>query len=352
MKALAGLLLGSGVLFFAALPGTNNYQLRDYGFGSGGGTTSSDNYSLEGLAGDIGYSQNGSVTYGLRPGLLGSQLANLPDAPTWQNPDNWYNRLQLILNTSGNPADTTYAVAISDDSFATTQYVQSDSTVGPALGTEDFRDYAGWGSGSGMSVIGLQPDTTYQVKVKARQGEFSETGFGPTASAATAQASIVFDIDIASADTETGAPYALDFGNVLPGGVTDSPESIWLDIDSNADNGAFVYVVSSNDGLLSAVTGYTIDAVTGDLGSLNEGIGAQNSSLTESAGGPLEAAAPFDGSSQSVGAIDTQYKQLLNSGGPISSGRASFILKLKTTSTTPAAPDYADVYTLIATAGF
>ncbi len=352
MREITGLLLSGGLLLLAAMPGTSNYELDTYGFGSGGGTAGTGNYSLEGIAGELSTQSIGSDTYGLRPGLLGSQLANLPGAPTWQNPSDWYNKLQLIIDTSDNPGDTTYAVAISDDNFATTRYVQNDDTVGPSLGPEDFRDYTDWGGALGMNVIGLSPDTTYQVKVKARQGEFSETGFGPAASAATEQVSIVFDIDIASTDTETSAPYHLAFGDVLPDTVTDSPELIWLDIASNAETGAFVYIVSQNNGLLSAATSYTIDAVTGDLGSLSEGIGAQNSSVAESGGGPLSPANPFDGSSQNIGAVDAQFRQLVTSPGPLSAGRASFLLKLKTTPTTPAAGDYVDVYTLIATAAF
>ncbi len=349
---LKGLLLGAGVLLFAQLPGTGNYQLRDYGFGSGGGTTGTSNYSLEGLAGEISGQFTGTDTYGLKPGLLGVQLANLPDAPVWQNPDDWYNKLQLIINTSGNPADTTYAVAISSDGFATTQYVQSDSTVGPALGIEDFRDYAAWGGGSGMNVIGLRPSTTYEVRVKARHGEFSETGFGPVASAATSQASLTFDIDIASTDTETAAPYVLAFGSVNPDAVMDSPEHIWLDIASNAESGALVYIVSDNGGLVSPAAGHTISAVTGDLDALSEGIGAQNATASVASGSPLTIPSPYNGASHVIGAVDAQFRQFLQASGPLTGGRASFLLKLRTTSVTPAAADYTDVYTLIATAAF
>lgn len=349
---IKGLLIGTGALLLAALPGTNNYQLRDYGFGSGGGTTGSSNYSLEGLAGEISGQFIGTDNYGLKPGLLGSQLSALPAAPDWQNPDDWYNKLQLIINTSGNPADTTYAVAISSDGFATTQYVQSDSTMGSALGLEDFRDYNGWGGAGGMNVIGLRPTTTYEVRVKARQGEFSETGFGPTASAVTSQASLTFDIDISATDAETLPPYNLAFGSVNPETVTDSPELIWLDIASNAESGAYVYIVSDNGGLVSPAAGHTISAVTGDLDSLNEGIGAQNTSTSTGAGGPLSVPSPFNGSSDVIGAVDSQFRQLLVSSGPLASGRASFLLKIKTDGATPAANDYSDIYTLIATAAF
>lgn len=349
---LKGIILGVGALFFAAMPSTGNYQLKDFGFGSGGGESSSSNYQIQGIAGELSFDESGSNNYGLVPGLVGSQLAALPGAPSWQNPGDWYNRLQLIIDTAGNPADTTYAVAISDDGFATTRYVQDDSTIGDSLGPEDFRDYTGWGDSSGVSVIGLKPDTTYQVRVKARQGDFSETSFGPSASASTAQVAISFDIDIAATDTETSPPYSLELGSILPDTVIDSPELIWLDLESNAEHGASVYIVSNNQGLLSSSSGYVIDAVTGDLGSLDEGIGAQNSSATASSGGPFSPAPPFDGSSFVVGSIESQFKQLISSATAISGGRASFLLKIKTSGSTPAAPDYSDLFTLVATAAF
>lgn len=352
MNTALGLIFGSGLALFAALPSTGNYKLHDYGFGSGGGDMGTSNYSLEGIAGEISSPTTATSNYGLKPGLIGSRLAALPDAPTWQNPDDWYNKLRLVINPTGNPGDATYAVAISTDNFATTQYVQSDSTIGPSLGLEDFRTLTGWGGAGGMNVIGLSPNTTYKVKVKARHGATTETGFGPEATAATAQVSVVFDIDIASTDTETNPPYILNFGSVNPDSVNDSPQRIWVDIESNAESGAFVYAVSDNSGLLSATTGHTINAVTGNLSAMQEGVGAQNTSVASSAGGPLNVPAPYNGSGHTTGAVDGQFRQILYSSNPLKNGRASFLLKIKTSGQTPAAPDYVDIYTMIATAAF
>jgi hypothetical protein len=50
--------------------------------------------------------------------------------------------------------------------------------------------------------------------------------------------------------------------------------------------------------------------------------------------------------------VDTQFRQLLSSSGPITDGRASFLLKIKTDNVTPAASDYVDIYTLVAAAAF
>lgn len=339
-------------MLVAALPGTSNYKLHDYGFGSGGGSMGTSNYSLEGLAGELSGQAVNSTNYGLKPGLLGSRLAALPDAPTWENGGDWYNKLRLIIDPTGNPDDTTFAVAISSDSFVTTQYVQFDNTVGSSLGPEDFRTYTDWGAASGVNVIGLDADTEYTVKVKARQGEFSETGFGPEAVAETSELELVFDIDIAATDTESSPPYILDFGDVAPETVVDGPDKIWLDLESNAENGVFVYGVSDNEGLASAATGYVISTASGDLDSLGEGIGARGDNVSESGGGPLLFGVSYDNSGNVIGAIDSQYRLMLSSAGPLSGGRASLLLKLKTSLSTPAATDYVDVYTMIATAGF
>ncbi len=340
-------------MLFAALPSTPNYELRDFGFGSGGTAESGTvNYSLEGIAGELSGLDGTTLNYGLRPGLLSTQLANLPSAPTISNPSNWYNKLLMVINTSNNPSDTTYAVAISDDNFVTTNYVQSDDTVGPALGLEDYRTYAGWGSGTGTTIIGLSESTTYDIKVKANQGNFTETGYGPEGTGATDVVSIAFDIDVAAADIESAAPYLLDLGNVLPGSVQNSTDKIWLDIDTNANSGALVYVVSQNDGLTSSQASYTISSVSGDLSALNEGVGAQSASATQSSGGPLTVPSPYDGASDVIGVVDSQFRQFLTSAGPLVDGRASFVLKIKISGTTPAATDYADIYTLVASAAF
>lgn len=348
---IKGLIIG-GAALLAALPGTSNYKLHDYGFGSGGDSIGTSNYSLEGLAGELTEQTLTSANYGLRPGLLGSRLAALPDAPTWENGGDWYNRLRLIIDPTGNPDDAEFAVAISDDNFITTRYVQFDNTVGASLGPEDFRTYTDWGGASGINVIGLQPGTEYKVKVKARHGETTETGFGPEAAASTSELSLVFDIDIASTDSETSAPYILDFGDVTPETVVDSPNKIWLDLESNADNGVFVFGMSDNEGLASATVGYVISTTSGDLDVMSEGVGARGDSASESAGGPLTFGVAYDNSGNVIGAIDNQYRMMLSSSGPVTGGRASFLLKLKTSLSTPAAPDYVDLYTVIATAGF
>ena len=62
---------------------------------------------------------------------------------------------------------------------------------------------------------------------------------------------------------------------------------------------------------------------------------------------------PYDGSGENVGIIDTTKRILSKSSdSPVSSGQMSFELKAKASSTTPSAPDYTDLLTIIATGSF
>ena len=147
-------------LFLWVLPASPNYKLFDYGFGSGGGANqSSSNYSLYGISGQVG-----SLNL----------TANVPDAPTLSNPSEFYNKLNITIDTAGNPADTKYAIAISDDDFVTTKYIKSDYFMGTTLVLADYLTYSQWGSGSGTTIYGLKTSTTYKAKVKAFAGKFSE----------------------------------------------------------------------------------------------------------------------------------------------------------------------------------
>lgn len=341
-------------VFLLALPASTNFQLKDYGYGGGGvanGTSSS--YAIEGIAGEQNASTLDGTTYDLGPGLQFTNQANVPPAPTFTNPANYYNKLHLILDIGGNPTDTLFAIAISADNFsADTRYVQSDNTVGTILGLEDYRTYASFGSGSGFNIIGLLPATTYTVKVKAWQGKFTETGYGPTASVATSGAKLTFDIDVSATDTDTSPPFTTNFGNLFAGTVTDSPQKIWVDFDTNGESGGRVYVYATNAGLASTATGHMISAVTGNLTVLSEGFGAQGSSATQSAGGPFALSGTYALSSNNVAITDTTIREIFTASAPVTAGRGSFLLKAKSSAITPAATDYSETLTVIASASF
>lgn len=240
--------------YVAAGPTSSTYELKEYSFGSGGteGATSTT-FTLFGIAGEVESGNLSGGTYQTFPGLVFTMQANVPPAPTFTNSGSNYDRLQLTLNTGGNPTDSQFAVAISPDNFTTTYYVKSDNTIGTTLVSSDWRTYTSFGSGSGVAVTGLAGTTTYSVKVKARQGNFTESGWGPVSTAATVNPSLTFGIDANS----------LTFANLNSGNsYTDTAASTVLTTSTNAYNGYIVY--AHETGALTA-SGNTI----ADYGSPN-----------------------------------------------------------------------------------
>lgn len=340
---------------FASLD-SSNYQIKDYSFDGANSTDGqSPNYAAFGVGGDSNSGKSVSGNFSIGEGLNQTIQSNVPPAPTLTNPASYYNKLHLIINTGNNPSDTKFAIAISTDNFVSdTRFIQDDQTVGSVLGIEDWQTYTSWGGGSGFDILGLTPGTTYTVKVAAIQGQFTQTGFGPTASAATVQPTLSFDIDVSSSDTETSPPYVLTLDTLVPGILTTSTQKVWIDIATNASSGAGVYVSGANDGLKSTVTGYTINSVTNDLNSIGEGYGIRQQSVNQTSGGPLKADAPFDNAvSGDVGEATTGEQLLFDSSNQqISGGRGSFDVEAKASTTAPASSDYSDVLRLIATGMF
>lgn len=340
-------------LLFAAMPSSTNYTLRNYDYGSGGvGSSSSTNYSLNATTGSTSGATANSTNYTVNSGEINVQQAYVPAAPAFTNPANYYNKLNFVINPGASPSDTKFSIAISSDNFVTTQYVQNDNTVGPARGLEDYQTYAAWGGASGQTIVGLTPSTTYQIKVNAIQGNFTETGYGPAASASTVAPSITFDIDVAATDTETNPPYVTAFGSLLPGTVTAANNKIWVDLDTNANSGGTVYITSANGALKSLSKGTTIASATADLSGATTGYGAQGSSATQSSGGPFTIVSPFNVAAQNVGILSTATRPIFTSGTPLTAGRASLTLMAKAASTTPAASDFQDILTMTAAASF
>lgn len=338
---------------FAVMPASGTYQLNNYGFGSGGANNStSANFSLNGTSGQTTSSDSSSANFKVRSGRINVQQSSVPIAPTFTNPANYYNKLRVIISPSSNPSDTKFSIAISTDNFASTQYVQSDNTVGPVRGIEDYQTYATWGGGTGQLIVGLSPSTTYKIKVNAFQGSYTETEFGPVATAATVAPSITFDVDVAATDIDTSPPYATAFSSLLPASVVNSNEKIWIDLDTNAEAGAKVYVTSGNSGLRSTVTGFTLSSASADLAAVATGYGAQGSTATQASGGPLSISAPYNVAAQNVGILNTTIREIFSSSVPVTAGRGSLQLKARAAATTPAAPDYQDTLTLTAAASF
>src|SRR5258706_2637348 len=75
---------------YAALPSSTNYKLNDYSFGSGGATNSSStNFKVNGVAGEVEFGRPSSINFKEGSGLTFMQTSNVPPAPTITNPSNY-----------------------------------------------------------------------------------------------------------------------------------------------------------------------------------------------------------------------------------------------------------------------
>jgi hypothetical protein len=226
-------------------PQSASYELKDWGFGAGGeASTSSNTYSMFGTAGEIDVASTESNTYRNNAGLIFPMQAQTPVAPTFANTGNNYDRLHIIINTSSNPIDTEFAAQIalnSDNNWTNAQYVQNDGTIGSTLGAEDWMKYNtgtyNWGDTTGIYITGLSQNTAYKIRVKARQGNFTETGWGPSIVATTVNPSLTFGIDSA----------AITFNRLnSSNSYTDTSKSTVLSTTTNAYNGYIIYGRDTN----------------------------------------------------------------------------------------------------------
>jgi len=241
-SCLIFLIIFGTVMPVYAGPTSTNYELKDYTFGGGGTAKSnSTNFSIFGVAGEVESGQPNSTNFKAGGGLVYTMQANVPPAPTLSNPATNYDRLKFIIQNGGNPSDALFAIAISDDNWITTKYIQNDNTVGTVLGSEDWQTYANWGGASGEFVRTLAANTTYKIKAKAKRGSFTESGYGSeSAAVATSNPSLTFGISSAT----------LTFNNLNSGNsFTDSSKTTVLTTSTNAYNGYTIY--GRNTGLLT-----------------------------------------------------------------------------------------------------
>lgn len=338
-NSLRGLLLGATAVF-AAFSSSTTYQLQNYGLsGAASNDASSTTYQLESSTGQVQSVSTASLSYSTLAGSLQAQQANVPPAPALSNGGGtFYNKLGLIINNGGNPSDTTFAVAVSTNNFVTTNYVQADGSLGAS---PLFLTYAAWGGATGTTIIGLSVNTSYQVKASAMQGKYTNSAYGPVASASTVNPSLVFSV----------SPNSLTLPNLLSGSIVTSG-TISATISTNASYGGNIYLSDSNAGLRSTVRSYTIPSATVNLSLASNGYGAQGTSVSQTSGGPLAILSPYNVLTTNVGAISTTPRAIFGTTAPIVGGIGNTVIMAKAASTDPAAADYTDTLTFIAAASF
>jgi hypothetical protein len=332
------------VTLFAALPATTNYLLNSYGFGTGGAANATTStYALEGTTGEVSGQTAATATYNLKPSFIHTEQAHVPKLSALNNNSGmYYNKLHFVIDAQNNPSDALYALSISTDNFASdTRYIKSDLTIGSSLAVADYKNLAGFGGAGGSDIIGLTPNTTYYVQLKATQGKFTESGYGPVSSATTANPHLTFTL----------ATSAIAFGSLLPNTVTSGNQTADISFSTNAASGGDIYISSQNGGLRSPSKNYLIPAVNGDLSSLSHGFGAQVSNITTSSGS-FSAVSPYDTSSNTVGLTDSTIRRIMTASAPVTVTSASVSYKARATSDDVAASDYTELSTVLAAANF
>lgn len=338
------------IALFAAVPSSSNYNLKAFEFGTGGGDNlTSTSYSINGISGEQSAGKLSSTNYIIGSGETPTQNTNITAPPTFTNPNNYYNRLNIIIDTANNPSDTLYLIAISSDNFATTNYVQTDNSIGPSLSITNYQNYSSWGGATGFLVLGLKPSTTYQVKVKALQGDFTESAYSQPSSAATVATSLSFSVSTSISPTP---PFSVNFSSLPANTVVDATAAAQIAFSTNAVNGGTIYLKSSNSGLVSSLAGTTISSASADLSVATSGYGAIVAAASQSGGGPFTATSPYNGGANNVGALSSSLTAILTTASAISSGNGTVQFKAKTNATTPSSTDYTDILNFIAAAVF
>lgn len=244
---------------------STNYRVEDGTFDGGGETSSSTNYTSRDSIGDLSAGQVNSTNYRSFWGFQLPAYPGIPATPTLVNTGGvLYDSLDFVIATgNGQQVDTTYAIAISPDNFVTTYYIQADDTINT---TAVFQDYINWGSGTGEHVVGLASSTTYKIKVKARYGPDSESGWSQTASASTVGPNLTVTFAGVSSGTTIGGvtttttstTNAITYGS-LPINVAQTAAH-QVTVTTNASNGYTTTV--QHDGQLRNLVDQ-IDPVTG-----------------------------------------------------------------------------------------
>lgn len=339
-------------LLFAAVPQTTNYQLNSYGFGSGGTVNSSTaTYSLEGATGELTDSASSTANTTTKPGYVETKQANVPKLVSLDNNGGeFYNKLQFVIDQQGNPSDAKYLVAVSTDDFTSdTKYLRPDGTLSDSVSTSYYQTYNAWGGANGSLIIGLEPDITYSVKLKATQGDSTESQFGPSLSETTGTPSLTFGLETS---TQSSPPFSVSLGTLNAGDINTTDSTINTSLTTNGASGADVYILGKNGALKSDSTGSQISAVSDDLANLTRGFGVQSTSVGQASGGPYTVQSPYDVTGTYVGIVSAINRSLYSSSSPVTDGSGVLVLKAKSATDDVAASDYREVLTFIAAGNF
>jgi hypothetical protein len=295
-----------------------------------------------------------------------------------------YDRAKFKIDAQSNPNDVRYAVQMSTTSnFSSNNFYVDSATRLPTLTitTADFLYKCEWEGTTvanycaspnttyqKFNVFGLSSNTTYYIRFSAYQGigtdaQFTQSEWGPSASATTSIPSLTLDLNIApDTVTNTNVPYLLNFGSAPAGVVTTAANYIVLNVGTNAVSGLTTSVKGLNGQLQSGSN--NIPAVNTDLDTLSvtSGWGIRNESTTNSQqyatylGSVTISNSPNDftdaGAANKVGAPSSSFVTLFTSNlMPLHTGKAGFESKIKPIGGTPSG-NYNETVTFVVVADF
>ncbi len=338
-----------------------------------------------------------STTYSLRGGTASNITPNVPLLSCFETTTNTgtcsigtngmqevcsapgcYDRAKFRIDTQSNPPDARYAIQISTTSDFSANVFFVDGTtrlLKTTLTINDFKFKCEWeGEIFGtycttpnttwqkFNILGLQEGTQYYIRAASLHGTsvngtFTQTEWGPSLSATTANTSLSFDIDIDS-DYVLGStlpPHIINISNINPEVVTNSDDYLILRYTTNALNGMRINIKGNNGALQNGSN--IIPNVNGDLDVLSSGYGLRNISASNSSnyitylGQPVISSTPSDFTDTApvnkVGAPTTSFVELLNSSNkPIHTGRSAFSIKVKAALNLPSL-NYSETLTVI-----
>jgi hypothetical protein len=204
-----------------------------------------------------------------------------------------------------------------------------------------------------FNIKGLQPDTTYYIRVTALHGDFTQSDYSLTAMATTSAAYLFFDIDIATNSgysAETSPPYSITFSGdnrLIPGAPAATASSlIWLDVESSSSGGVAIIQSGQYGGLYSPTTSEIILSTNMDLDPAGtEGFGLQNYYIDYESSpflGEITAMINYSGIGNNVGEVSTEGRKIYDGNGPINTGRMALYLKARAGEGRTPATDYSE----------
>lgn len=338
---------------------SNSFKIEGFGVSSGTDIAESDggNYQMATSLGQPGNDDRfSSTSYSMGTGIANEIMANVPGigcfeatgtttiCAGWTGAEqecgegSCYDRARFEIDPQNNPTDALYSVQIREVGTNAWYYIDGSTNLLETEASHDINDYltkASWETPI-FNVLGLLYGVSYELRASALNGDFTESGYGATASATTALPSLIVDLDVSDIGSETDGPYSISMGTLSTSGVTTGLDLLWLDLGTNAQSGMNVYIQGQNDGLLSD-SSYLIASNTENLAVQSEGYGVQVSSVAEASLGPLTIASPFNGVGENVGGVSITPLAIFNTTSePISGGRASVSMKAKIKADTPA----------------